>query len=82
MTVHFRTSAWITPQLDAIRRWCGPQTTTWAVLDGIDPAWHAHFDHVIEHEGYLLVAFSGWRKQSCEVLKIKIEDLKVLDVQQ
>ncbi len=39
------------------------------------------YPHVIEHDGHLLVAFAGWKKQSCEVLKIKIEDLAVLDGQ-
>lgn len=43
---------------------------------------HIDYPHVIEHDGHLFVAFAGWRKQSCEVLKIKIEDLKVLDGQQ
>jgi hypothetical protein len=32
------------------------------------------YPHVIEHKGYLIVAFSGG-KQSVEVLKIKINDL-------
>jgi len=35
---------------------------------------HVDYPHVIEHNGYLLVAFSGG-KQSVEVLKIKISDL-------
>ncbi len=39
------------------------------------------YPHVIEHDGHLLVAFAGWRKQTCEVLKIRIADLSVLDVQ-
>jgi hypothetical protein len=43
---------------------------------------HIDYPHVIEHDGHLFVAFAGWRKQSCEVLKIKIDDLKVLDGQQ
>ena len=40
------------------------------------------YPHVIEHDGHLLVAFAGSRKQTCEVLKIRIEDLSVLDMQQ
>lgn len=43
---------------------------------------HIDYPHVIEHEGHLLVAFAGWRKQACEVLKIRIADLSVLDVQE
>lgn len=39
------------------------------------------YPHVIARDGFLLVAFAGWKKQSCEVLKIRIEDLDVLDVQ-
>ena len=42
---------------------------------------HIDYPHVIEHEGHIFVAFAGWRKQTCEVLKIKIEDLSVLDAQ-
>jgi hypothetical protein len=37
------------------------------------------YPHIIEHEGYLLVAFSG-KKQSVEVLKINISDLNNLDM--
>ena len=37
------------------------------------------YPHIIEHEGYLLVAFSG-KKQSVEVLKIKISDLNNFDM--
>ena len=39
------------------------------------------YPHVIAHEEHLYVAFAGWKKQSCEVLKIRIEDLAVLDTQ-
>jgi hypothetical protein len=39
------------------------------------------YPHVIEHDGHLIVAFAGSRKQTCEVLKIRIADLSVLDVQ-
>jgi hypothetical protein len=37
------------------------------------------YPHVIEHNGYLLIAFSGG-KQSVEVLKIKISDLNELEM--
>jgi hypothetical protein len=40
---------------------------------------HVDYPHVIEHNGYLLVAFSGG-KQSVEVLKIKITDLDSLEM--
>lgn len=36
------------------------------------------YPHVIEHDGFLLVAFSG-AKSTVEVLKIRIEDLSILD---
>jgi len=39
------------------------------------------YPHVIAHDDHLLIAFAGWKKQSCEVLKIRIADLAVLDVQ-
>ena len=38
---------------------------------------HVDYPHVIEHDGHLFVAFAS-AKQSCEVLKIKIADLDVL----
>lgn len=43
---------------------------------------HVDYPHVIEHDGHLLVAFAGSRKQTCEVLKIRIADLSVLDTQE
>ncbi|MCA9418818.1 MAG: exo-alpha-sialidase, partial [Candidatus Omnitrophica bacterium] len=38
------------------------------------------YPHVIEHDGHLLVAFSG-AKSTVEVLKIDLKDLSVLDSQ-
>jgi len=38
---------------------------------------HIDYPHVIEHDGYLLVAFAG-AKQTVEVLKIPIEELNSL----
>ena len=35
---------------------------------------HVDYPHVIEHEGHLLIAFSGG-KQSVEVLKVKLSDV-------
>lgn len=40
---------------------------------------HIDYPHVIEHDGYLLVAFSG-RKQSVEIVKVKISDLDKLQM--
>ena len=37
------------------------------------------YPHILEHEGYLYVAFSG-AKQTVEVLKIKISDLDEIDM--
>jgi len=37
------------------------------------------YPNVIEHEGYILIAFSG-TKQKIEVLKIKISDLEKLNM--
>ena len=39
------------------------------------------YPHVIEHDGNLLIAYAGHKKQACEVLKVRIEDLRVLDGQ-
>ena len=40
---------------------------------------HVDYPHVMEHDGYLLVAFAGG-KQTVEVLKIKISDLDKLEM--
>lgn len=39
------------------------------------------YPHVIAQGEHLLVAFAGWKKQTCEVLKIQIADLAVLNAQ-
>lgn len=39
---------------------------------------HVDYPHVIEHDGHLYVAFAG-AKQTVEVLKIRIDDLVILD---
>ena len=39
------------------------------------------YPHVIAHDDLLFVAFAGSKKQTCEVLKIRIADLDVLDEQ-
>ena len=36
------------------------------------------YPHVLEHDGFLLVAFSGG-KQTVEVLKIRLQDLATID---
>lgn len=41
---------------------------------------HIDYPNVIEHDGYLLIAFAGSVKQKIEVLKIKISDLENLDM--
>lgn len=42
---------------------------------------HVDYPHVIAHGDHLVVAFAGWKKQSCEVLKIRVADLDLLDAQ-
>ncbi|MBV6643268.1 MAG: hypothetical protein KI791_21290, partial [Cyclobacteriaceae bacterium] len=39
---------------------------------------HIDYPHVMEHEGYLYVAFAGSKKQKIEVLRIRISDLDKL----
>jgi hypothetical protein len=39
---------------------------------------HIDYPHVIEHNGYLLIAFAGNAKQSIEVLKVRLSDLDKL----
>ncbi len=39
---------------------------------------HIDYPHVMEHEGYLFVAFAGSKKQKIEVLRIRISDLDKL----
>lgn len=41
---------------------------------------HIDYPHVMEHDGYLFVAFAGSVKQKIEVLKIDISDLNKLDM--
>ncbi|XOV91027.1 MAG: exo-alpha-sialidase [Bacteroidota bacterium] len=41
---------------------------------------HIDYPHVLEHEGYLYVAFAGSRKQKIEVLRILISDLDKLEM--
>ena len=36
---------------------------------------HIDYPHVLEHNGYLLIAFAGDAKQKIEVVKVKISDL-------
>ncbi len=43
---------------------------------------HVDYPHVMEHEGYLYVAFAGSVKQMIEVIKIRISDLDKLDMAQ
>ena len=51
MTVHFQSNVWIEPQLEYLRRNCAEPIQTWAILDGVDPAYSDCFDHVVEFEG-------------------------------
>ena len=41
---------------------------------------HIDYPHVIEQDGYLLIAFAGSVKQKIEVLKVKISDLDKLEM--
>ncbi|MEZ5199475.1 MAG: exo-alpha-sialidase [Bacteroidales bacterium] len=41
---------------------------------------HIDYPHVIEHDGYLLVAFAGSVKQMIEVIKIDISELDKIDM--
>lgn len=40
---------------------------------------HIDYPHVIEHDGYLLIAFAG-EKQSVEVMKVRIADLDAIQM--
>jgi predicted neuraminidase len=40
---------------------------------------HVDYPHVIEHDGYLLIAFAGG-KQSIEILRIRLSELKGISV--
>lgn len=43
---------------------------------------HIDYPNIIQHEGYVLIAFAGSAKQKIEVLKVKITDLNALDMSQ
>lgn len=50
-TVHFRSPRWIEIQARHLREHIPIPYTTWASLEGIDPAYASHFDHVLEQRG-------------------------------
>ena len=50
LTVHHKDPAWIAPQAERFDRFLPPDAVRWAVLDGIDPQYHARFDHVVEFD--------------------------------
>lgn len=39
---------------------------------------HIDYPHVLEHNGYLLIAFAGDAKQKIEVVKVKVSDLDTI----
>jgi hypothetical protein len=49
VTVHFRSEAWIEPQLRYLRRFAPPDTEVWASLDGIEQ--RGAFDHETSLDG-------------------------------
>src|SRR4051794_1876682 len=49
VTVHFRSEAWIEPQLRYLRRFAPPGTEVWASLDGIEH--RGLFDHETSLDG-------------------------------
>jgi hypothetical protein len=50
-TAHFRSPRWIAIQTRYLREHISGPFTTWASLEGIDPAHGAHFDRVVEQLG-------------------------------
>jgi hypothetical protein len=50
-TVHFRSPRWIEIQTAHLRRHLSVPFQTWTSLEGIDPAYASHFDHVIDQLG-------------------------------
>jgi hypothetical protein len=51
LTVHHRDPSWIEIQARHLRAQLSVPYTTWASLEGIDPAYGVHFDHVIDQAG-------------------------------
>lgn len=50
-TVHFKSPRWIEIQKRYLERYISVPYTTWTSLQGIDPSYGVHFDHVIEQAG-------------------------------
>lgn len=42
---------------------------------------HIDYPHVLEHKGYLLIAFAGDAKQKIEVVKVKVSDLDTIKME-
>ncbi len=50
-TVHFNSFRWIPIQARELRRNVNVPYATWASLEGIDPSYGEHFDHVVDQGG-------------------------------
>lgn len=50
-TVHFKAPDWIPIQARELRRHIRAPYSTWASLQGIDPAYGRYFDHVVDQRG-------------------------------
>jgi len=51
VTVHYRSPAWIPIQARYLRANLSVPYSIWTSLEGIDPAFASHFDHVLEQQG-------------------------------
>jgi hypothetical protein len=51
LTVHHHDPSWIEIQTRYLRKHLSVPYTTWTSLEGIDPSYGAHFDHVIDQQG-------------------------------
>ncbi len=51
-----------------------------AYLVGKRPPFQLDYPHAIEHDGNILIAFSGSTKQKIEVLKIKMSDIELFNM--
>jgi hypothetical protein len=66
-TVHHASPRWVEIQTSYIRRHIGVPYQTWTSLEGIDPSYGAHFDHVISQKGMHAAKLNGLAMEICDV---------------
>jgi hypothetical protein len=66
-TVHHASPRWIEIQTSYMRRHISVPYQTWTSLEGIDPSYGVHFDHVISQKGMHAAKLNGLAMEICNV---------------